>query len=84
MGTPSWDYIRGAMAHHVLVVDDEPDITALVAYHLAKAGYHVTTAVSGPEALPPAGQEGDEREAECLKDELRDRGKPERSGSSPS
>ena len=39
------------MAHHVLVVDDEPDITALVAYHLAKAGYQVTTAVSGPEAL---------------------------------
>jgi len=25
--------------HRVLVVDDEPDITALVAYHLAKEGY---------------------------------------------
>jgi len=39
------------MSHHVLVVDDEPDITALVAYHLAKAGYQVATAASGPEAI---------------------------------
>jgi two-component system response regulator MprA len=39
------------MSHHVLVVDDEPDITALVAYHLAKAGYQVSTAASGPEAI---------------------------------
>ena len=30
--------------HRVLVVDDEADITALVAYHLAKAGYRVATA----------------------------------------
>jgi len=35
----------------VLVVDDERDITALVAYHLAKAGYRVTTAASGTDAL---------------------------------
>ncbi len=35
----------------VLVVDDEPDITALVAYHLARAGYRVATAANGPEAL---------------------------------
>jgi two-component system phosphate regulon response regulator PhoB len=35
----------------ILVVDDERDITALVAYHLAKAGYRVTTAGSGPAAL---------------------------------
>jgi two-component system phosphate regulon response regulator PhoB len=38
----------------VLVVDDEPDITALVAYHLAKAGYRVSTATSGSEALHAA------------------------------
>lgn len=39
------------MKHRVLVVDDEPDITALVAYHLAREGYRVSTAASGPEAL---------------------------------
>jgi two-component system phosphate regulon response regulator PhoB len=35
----------------ILVVDDEPDITALVAYHLARAGYQVKTAGTGPDAL---------------------------------
>ena len=35
----------------VLVVDDEPDITALVAYHLAKNGFRVSTAASGHDAL---------------------------------
>ncbi|MBA3341659.1 MAG: response regulator [Gemmatimonadaceae bacterium] len=35
----------------VLVVDDEPDIVALVAYHLAKAGYRVVTAATGAEAI---------------------------------
>ena len=39
------------MSHRILVVDDEPDITALVAYHLARAGYRVTTAANGAEAL---------------------------------
>jgi two-component system phosphate regulon response regulator PhoB len=38
-------------AEHILVVDDEPDIVALVAYHLARAGYRVSTASSGTEAL---------------------------------
>jgi len=46
-----------AESHRVLVVDDEPDITALVAYHLAKAGYRVTTAASGREALSAAREE---------------------------
>ncbi len=45
------------MTHRILVVDDEPDITALVAYHLAKAGYRVSTAVRGPEALKAAAEE---------------------------
>jgi two-component system phosphate regulon response regulator PhoB len=38
----------------VLVVDDEPDIAGLVAYHLAKAGYRVSTAATGAEALKVA------------------------------
>ena len=41
----------------VLVVDDEPDIVALVAYHLAKSGYRVSTASSGNEALEAARRE---------------------------
>ena len=40
-----------APASRVLVVDDEPDIVALVAYHLAKAGYRVSTAATGADAL---------------------------------
>jgi len=38
----------------ILVVDDEPDIAGLVAYHLAKAGYRVSTAATGAEALKVA------------------------------
>ena len=45
------------MTYRILVVDDEPDITALVAYHLAKAGYRVSTASSGAEALKAASEE---------------------------
>lgn len=41
-------------AEHVLVVDDEPDIVALVAYHLAKAGFRISTATSGSDALEQA------------------------------
>ena len=40
-----------ATGERILVVDDEPDITALVAYHLAKVGYRVSTASNGPDAL---------------------------------
>ena len=41
----------------ILVVDDERDITALVAYHLARAGYRVTTASDGAAALKAAAAE---------------------------
>jgi two-component system, OmpR family, phosphate regulon response regulator PhoB len=41
----------------VLVVDDEPHIVALVAYHLAKAGYRVSTAANGADALARANRE---------------------------
>ncbi len=41
----------------ILVVDDEPDIVALVVYHLAKEGYRVSSAASGTEALATARRE---------------------------
>lgn len=41
----------------ILVVDDEPDIVALVVYHLAKAGYKVSSASTGPDALALAKRE---------------------------
>ena len=42
---------RPGAGERILVVDDEPDIVALVVYHLAKAGYRVSSATSGPDAL---------------------------------
>jgi two-component system phosphate regulon response regulator PhoB len=41
----------------ILVVDDEPDIVALVAYHLVRAEYRVSTAATGHEALAAAKQD---------------------------
>ena len=41
----------------ILVVDDEPDIVALVAYHLAKTNYRVSTASNGTDALSIARSE---------------------------
>lgn len=35
----------------VLIVEDEHDIAALVAYHLTREGYRVRTASNGTEAL---------------------------------
>ena len=49
--------VRVGRGHRILVVDDEPDITALVAYHLAKGGYRVSTAANGPDALKAAREE---------------------------
>ena len=49
--------VEAVATHRVLVVDDEPDITGLVAYHLAKAGYRVITAANGTEALKSVREE---------------------------
>ncbi len=46
-----------APGERILVVDDEADIVALVAYHLAKGGYRVSTAASGLDALETARRE---------------------------
>jgi two-component system phosphate regulon response regulator PhoB len=46
-----------APEQRVLVVDDEADIVALVAYHLARAGYRVSTASTGHDALEAARRE---------------------------
>ncbi len=47
----------GESADRVLVVDDEPDIVTLVAYHLTRAGYQVSTAASGTDAVDSALQD---------------------------
>ncbi len=39
------------MKGHILLVEDEPDISALVAYHLARESYRVRTAADGQEGL---------------------------------
>lgn len=39
---------------HILVIEDEEDILALVQYNLLKEGYKVTTAASGEEGLAAA------------------------------
>jgi two-component system, OmpR family, phosphate regulon response regulator PhoB len=44
-------------APRILVVEDERDIAALVAYHLTKEGYRVRTAEAGLEALEAARSE---------------------------
>jgi len=35
----------------ILTVDDEPDVLELIRYHLAKAGYDVSLAITGRQAL---------------------------------
>lgn len=44
-------------AHRILVVEDEPDIAALVAYQLTREGYRVETAATGTEALAAVDRE---------------------------
>ncbi len=39
------------VAHRILVVEDESDIAALIAYQLTREGYRVETAPSGPDGL---------------------------------
>jgi two-component system phosphate regulon response regulator PhoB len=46
-----------SVGERILVVDDEPDITALVAYHLARNGYRVSTAANGNDALRAVSEE---------------------------
>lgn len=46
-----------ANAERLLVVDDEPDIAALVSFHLVKAGYRVSTASNGTDAIAQARHE---------------------------
>ncbi len=49
MSKPSSSNIQGS--ERVLVVEDEPDIAALIAYQLTREGYRVETATTGTEAL---------------------------------
>ena len=44
-------------AVRVLVVEDEPDIAALIAYQLTREGFRVETASTGPEALKAVNRE---------------------------
>lgn len=44
-------------ASRVLVVEDEPDIAALIAYQLTREGFRVETAGNGPDALKAVGRE---------------------------
>ena len=48
---------QSAAVARVLVVEDEPDIAALIAYQLTREGFRVETAGSGPEALDAIGRE---------------------------
>jgi two-component system phosphate regulon response regulator PhoB len=48
---------KAASVPRVLVVEDEPDIAALIAYQLTREGFRVETAGNGPEALDAVGRE---------------------------
>ena len=42
---------KGLDAHHILVVDDEPDIVEVVELYLSRSGYRVTVALDGQAAI---------------------------------
>lgn len=48
---------QGASPPRVLVVEDEPDIAALIAYQLTREGFRVETASNGDQALTAIGRE---------------------------
>ncbi len=48
---------KTAAPAQILVVEDERDIAALIAYHLTREGYRVRTAAGGPEALDAVSHE---------------------------
>jgi two-component system phosphate regulon response regulator PhoB len=48
---------NGGPTHRVLVAGSEPDLNAAVAYHLARAGYRVSTVVNGLEAIDTVREE---------------------------
>ncbi len=48
---------KSASVPRVLVVEDEPDIAALIAYQLTREGFRVETAGTGTEALEAVGRE---------------------------
>jgi len=48
---------NGGPTHRVLVAGREPDLNAAVAYHLARAGYRVSTVVNGVDAIETAREE---------------------------
>lgn len=48
---------NGAPSHRVLVAGSEPDLNAVVTYHLARAGYRVSTAANGQDAIDTVREE---------------------------
>jgi two-component system phosphate regulon response regulator PhoB len=55
--TDSSAHGNGGTTHRVLVAGSEPDLNAAVAYHLARAGFRVSTVVNGLDALDTAREE---------------------------
>src|SRR4051812_7505102 len=47
----SWGMRMGAAAAHVLIVDDDPDIVAVIRMTLDDEGYSIATANNGVQAL---------------------------------